>query len=144
MLKIWKELNGKNRSEVFLGAVQKIYLKQRISEIEKPKISKLFLTFEENEFSSNNQEKMVSINFKIHNSSKFNMFLRVETHFWKTSSNENIPLEFIWLRPQERVNSKIKTTINSSQTSGNLRLDFRIWEVGESEHLIHKTLNYNI
>ena len=142
LLKIWKNLKSENRAEVFFGAIQRIYRKQKFSVIEKPIISKIFVKFKENGFSSSDEEKVVLINFKIQNSSKSNMFLRAEAHFWRTTSNENLSPKFLWLKPGEKLESNIEATFIPIINSKSIRIDFRIWEVGSAEHIIHQTFNY--
>ena len=139
LLRIWNKLKGKDKSEVFLGAIERIYRNQKISEIIKPELTNLTVNFLENELSSNTEEKYFLIRYSIKNPSKSNMFLRIRTHFWGTISNENLPSEYLWLKPGEQVESKIKTVLFLSENTNNFRLDLRIWEVGSSEQLIHQT-----
>ena len=139
LLRIWKKLKGKQKSEVFFGAIERIYRNQKISENIEPKLTNMNVKFLGNELSSNTEEKYFLIRYSIKNPSKSNMFLRIRTHFWGTISNENLPSEYLWLKPGEQVESKIKTVLFLSENTNNFRLDLRIWEVGSSEQLIHQT-----
>ena len=144
LLKISKKLEGEKRSKIFFGAAQRIYSRQKFSGTAKPIISKIFLKFKENGFSSSDKEKVLLINFKIKNPTKSIIFLRAEAHFWRTGTNENLSAEFFWLKPGEKLDAKIETTLTPSINSKNIRLDFRVWEVGLAEHIYHQTLNYPI
>jgi len=144
LLKIWNELHEKEKSEVFLGAINRIYRKQRMSKIIKPILTKFSVKFLEDGLSSNTEEKYFLILYRIKNPSESNIFLRVNNHFWKTKSNENLPSEYFWLKPGELVESKIKIVLLPSENTQNIRLDFRIWEVGFSEHLLHQTIHVPI
>ena len=115
-----------------------------MSEIIKPKLTKLSVKFFEDELSSNAQEKYLLIHYRIKNPSLSNIFLRVNTHFWETNSNENLPSEYLWLKPGEEVDSKIKTVLLPSENTQNIRLDLRIWEVDSPKHLLHQTLDVPI
>tara|TARA_Y100001970_G_scaffold294006_1_gene445737 strand:+ start:4155 stop:4907 length:753 start_codon:yes stop_codon:yes gene_type:complete len=144
LLKIWNKIRGEERSNIFFGAIQRIYLKQKISKIVKPKILNLSLNLVKNESSISKEEKTFSINYHVKNLSKSNIFLRVEAHFWRTKSHEDLPPEFLWLNPGEQRKSKKKITLIPNERSKNIRLDFRIWEVGEDEYLFFQTIKHPI
>ena len=144
LLKYWTKLKGGEKSEVFLGAIKKIYRRQIITEKVKPKLLKFSVKFLGKELSKNSEEKNFLIHFVIENQAKSNILLRVDTHFWGTISNENVPSEYFWLNPGEQIESKIKTLLIPSDNSNNIRLDLKVLEGISSEKLIHRTINIPI
>ena len=47
-----------------------------------------------------------TISFRIINTTKSNLFLKLETNFWNTFSKDNIPAEYLWLEPEEKKDSQ--------------------------------------
>ena len=144
LLNIWKKLENDKRSEVLLGAMQRIYRNNRVSQIANPKLSRLYVNFLEKDFNRKNSKKNAILRYRIENLSKSAIFLRITVHFWKTSSKENFPINYLWLKPGEKIELKKKTKLFPAKHTNNIRVDFRIWEVGIQEKLLHETFNISI
>jgi hypothetical protein len=65
----------------------------------------------------------------------------VSAHFWKTRFQEELPPKYYWLPPGGRLEANLQTRFSAVEHTGDVRLDFRIWEVGRAEELLHKTVN---
>ena len=139
LLEIWKKLLVKNRSEVLLGAMERIYLQQRVPVVVKPKLKKLSVNF-----IGKDEKKNAFIEYHIKNASRYPIFLKVKINFWKTNSKENIPSEFLWLKSAGLEKSLIKTKLVPSEHTKNIRIDFRIFEIGSNNELLHQTIKVSI
>lgn len=144
LLAIWKKLQIADRSELLLGAMQRIYLHQRVPFVIQPKLKKLSVNFLGDKLTSDNEGKNALINYQIRNDSNNAIFLKVKINFWKTNSKEDLPSEYFWLKPAGNVESIIKTKLVPSEHTNNIRLDFRIWEVGISKQLLHQTIKVSL
>ena len=49
-------------------------------------------------------------------------------------------MDFLWLRPGEQIEAKKITKLFPAKHAKNIRLDFRVWEVGIEEELLHQTI----
>ena len=140
MLKIWKQLGGDKRFDIWLGAMKRIYRRSRVSKIAKPKLTRLNVNFLKRDFNTKKVEKNAILRYRIKNNSKSAIFLRISSHFWKTRIKENYPMDLLWLRPGEQIESKKMTKLFPAKHAKNIRLDFRVWEVGIEEELLHQTI----
>lgn len=141
MLKIWKQLGGEKRFDIWLGAMQRIYRRHRISKIVKPQLKRLYVNFLKKDFVGKKAKKNAILRYRIKNPSKSAIFLCISSHFWKTRIKENFPIEYLWLRPGEQIEAKKMIKLFPAKHTKDIRLDFRIWEVGINEELLHKTID---
>jgi len=144
LLKIWKKFKNDERSEILLGAMQRIYRKNRDSQNFKPKLKSLYINFLKKDFFGKKDENNAILRYHIKNLSKSAIFLRIKINFWKTSLKENHPVEFLWLGPGEEIKSKKMAKLYPIKHTKNIRLDFRLWEVGIEEKFLHKTIKIPI
>ena len=141
LLKIWRGLEDHKRSTVWLGAMQRLYWKNRISVGASPKLTSLTLKYLEKDPGVQTEEKAAAIQFRIDNPERSARFIRVSAHFWKTRIQEELPPKYYWLPPGGRLKANLQTRFSAVEHTGDVRLDFRIWEVGRAEELLHKTIN---
>ena len=140
LLKIWLESENNKRSSVWLGAMQRLYWKNRVSGDAAPKLTNLSVKFDEKDSANQSDVKTASILFRIDNPSPAPRFIRVSAHFWKTRIKENLPEKYFWLPAGGRIESSMQTKLLVVDHTNDTRLDFRIWEVGLSDQLLHQTL----
>ena len=144
LLKIWRELEDPKRSTVWLGAMQRLYWKNRISGGASPKLTSLTLNYLEKDPGVQTEEKNAAIQFRIDNPERSARFIRVSAHFWKTRIQEELPTKYYWLPAGGRIEANLQTRFSAVKHTGFVRLDFRVWEVGRAEVLLHKTVNIQL
>jgi hypothetical protein len=144
LLKIWRELENIERSEVWLGAMQRLYWKNHVSGGASPKLTSLTVNFLAIESAAQNDEKTVLLAYRIDNPARSPRFIRVSGRFWKTRIQENLPAKYYWLPARGRIESSMQTRFLAVDHTNDVRLDFRVWEVGLSEQLLHQTINIPI
>ena len=144
LLKLWRELEGNKRSAVWLGAMQRLYWKNRIIGGGSPKLTSLTLNYLENDPAIETKKKTATLQFRIDNSARSPRFIRVSAHFWKTLIQEKLPSKYYWLPAGGRIESKLQSQFSAVEHTDDVRLDFRIWEVGRTEQLLHETVNIPI
>ena len=140
LLKLWRELEANKRSTVWLGAMQRLYWKNRISGGATPKLKSLTLNYLEKDPAVENEEKTVFLQFRIDNPASSPRFIRVSAHFWKTRFLENLPSKYYWLPAGGRIEANLQTRFSAVKHTGDVRLDFRVWEVGLAKELLHKAV----
>ena len=144
LLKIWRELEDPKRSNVWLGAMQRLYWKNRISGGASPKLTSLTLKYLKKDLGVQTEGKAAAIQFRIDNPERSARFIRVGAHFWKTRIQEELPTKYYWLPAGGRIEANIQTRFSAVKHTGDVRLDFRVWEVGRAEVLLHKTVNIQL
>ena len=141
LLKLWRRLEDKERSVVWLGAMQRLYWKNRISGVPSPNLTSLTLNFLEIDSAVKTGEKSATLQFRIDNPAQSPSFIRVSAHFWKTRIQEKLPSKYYWLPAGGRIESNLQTPFLAAEHTDDVRLDFRVWEVGSADELLHKTVN---
>ena len=141
LLKLWRELEDKKHSVVWLGAMQRLYWKNRISGVPSPKLTRLTLNFFNQDSLAKTEEKTATLKFRIDNPAQSPSFIRVSARFWKTKIQEKLSSKYYWLPAGGRIESKLQTPFIAVEHTNDVRLDFRVWEVGLPNELLHKTLN---
>ena len=91
-----------------------------------------------------NKEKTVDLKFRIDNPAYSPRFIRVSANFWKTSNQENLPSKYFWLPAGGKIESKIHSKFSPVEHTNDVRLDFRIWEVGTTKELLHETFKIKL
>ena len=91
-----------------------------------------------------NKEKKVALKFRIVNPASSPRFIRVSAHFWKTSIQENLPSKYFWLPAGGKIESELQSKFSPVEHTNDVRLDFRIWEVGLIKELLHETFKINL
>ena len=141
LLKLWRELEDHKRSVVWLGAMQRLYWKNRIADGGSPELTSLTLNFLEKISTVEAEEKTATLQFRIDNPAQSPRFIRVSAHFWKTRIQENLPSKYYWLPAGGKIESNLQTPFLAVEHTDDVRLDFRVWEVGSADELLHKTVN---
>jgi len=141
LLKLWRELEDHKRSVVWLGAMQRLYWKNRIANRVSPELTSLTLNFLEKISAVETEEKTATLQFRIDNPAQSPRFIRVSAHFWKTRIQENLPSKYYWLPAGGKIESNLQTPFLAVEHTDDVRLDFRVWEVGSADELLHKTVN---
>tara|TARA_Y100000590_G_scaffold387867_1_gene461774 strand:- start:932 stop:1693 length:762 start_codon:yes stop_codon:yes gene_type:complete len=139
LLKIWQNMD--DNSPIWLGAMRRLYWKSRDTDPRSPVLKKIAFNFSDNLAESEIEEKTLKLLFQIENPAKTPRFIRVSANFWLTMTDENTPSKYFWISAGDRIESSIETNISPAFHSNKIRLDFRIWEVGLSEPILHRTGN---
>ena len=141
LLKIWRELGMNENSPIWLGAMRRLYWKSRGHDPRTPVLKSLAVNFTENSVETEIDEKTLNIFFQIENPANTYRFIRVSANYWLTITDENIPSKFFWIPADRHIESSIKAKIYPVSHAKNIRLDFRIWEVGVPKPILHRTGN---
>jgi hypothetical protein len=141
LLKLWRKLEDHKRSVVWLGAMQRLYWKNRIAGGASPELTSLTLNFIKRDSAVKTEDKTATLQFRIDNPALSPRFIRVSAHFWKTRIQEKLPSKYYWLPAGGTIESNLQTPLLAVQHTNNVRLDFRVWEVGRPDELLHKTVN---
>ena len=139
LLKIWRELKMDENSPIWLGAMRRLYWKSRGPDPRTPVLKSLAVNFTENLSDTEIDEKALNLLFQIENPANTSRFIRVSANYWLTITNENIQSKYFWIPAGGRIESSIKAHIYPAPHAENIRLDFRIWEVGVPESVLHRT-----
>ncbi len=139
LLKIWRKLEIDEKSPIWLGAMQRLYWKDRTPDQKTPVLKNITVNFAENSTESEIDEKELNLFFQIKNPANSPWFIRVSENFWLTMTDENFPSKYFWIPAGGSIESSIKTNISPYFHADNIRLDIRIWEVGVSETILHHT-----
>ena len=139
LLKIWRELGMDENSPIWLGAMRRLYWKSRGPAPRTPVLKSLAFNFKENSAETEIAERLITLLFQIENPANTSRFIRVSANFWLTITDENIPSKYFWIPAGGRIESSIKANIYPASHAENIRLDFRIWEVGVPEPILHRT-----
>ena len=143
MLKIWRGFGIDENSSIWLGAMRRLYWKSRGAVLITPILKSITINFDENRAENETEKKAVNIFFKIANPSITPIFIKVSSNFWLTITDENIPSKYFWIPAGGRIESHMKTFIYPSYKTDMIRLDFRIWEVGVPETILHHTEKFS-
>jgi len=141
LLKLWRELEDRKRSVVWLGAMQRLYWKNRIAGGASPELTSLTLNFLKTDSAVETEDKNATLQFRIDNPALSPRFIRVSARFWKTRIQERLPSKYYWLPAGGRIESNLQTQFLAVEHTNDVRLDFRVWEVGRPDELLHKTVN---
>ena len=76
---------------------------------------------------------------ELNNLSPVPHLIRVGAHYWRTRTQENLSDKFYWIPSGGRIKSSMQVRIFPVEHSSSMRLDFRVWEVGVSEPLLHQS-----
>ena len=144
LLKLWRKLEDKKRSVVWLGAMQRLYWKNRLSGRASPNLTSLTLNFLKRDSVLKSEDKTALLQFRIDNPGHSPLFIRVRAHFWKTRIQEKLPSKYYWLPAGGRIESNLQTPFLAVKHTDDVRLDFRVWEVGSADELLHKTVNITL
>ena len=139
LLRNWRELKNRERSEVWLGAVKRLYWKNYLPSKIPPKLTNLSVNFSKTYVDGEDDIKNAVLQYRIDNPSPMPRFIRVNAHFWRTRTQENLSDKFYWIPAGGRIESSMQVRIFPVGHSSSMRIDFRVWEVGVSEPLIHKS-----
>ena len=141
LLKIWREQDDDKHSNVWLGAMQRLYWKNHVSAKANPILTNITVTFLKNQSTVETDEKTATLMFRIINPASIPRFIRVRAHFWKTRIQENLPAKYFWLPAGGKIESSMQTPFAPVEHTKDVRLDFRVWEVGQAKQLLHRTIN---
>ena len=139
LLKIWRELGMDENSPIWLGAMRRLYWKSRGLDPRTPVLKSLGVNFTENSAETEIYKKVVNLSFQIENPANTSRFIRVSANYWLTITDEKIPSKYFWIPAGGRIESSIMANIYPASHAENIRLDFRIWEVGGPEPILHRT-----
>ena len=97
------------------------------------------VNFSENSAETEIDEKAFNLLFQIENPANTSLFIRVSANYWLTIRDENIPSKYYWIPAGGLIESSIKSNIYPTYHTDKIRLDFKIWEVGVTEPILHHT-----
>ena len=141
LLKKWRQLEKQERSEVWLGAMQRLYWKNYVPSEIIPKLKRIsvnpLINFDEEE----KEGKKVNLLYLIENPAPIPRFVRVTLQLWQTLIQEKIPEKYFYIPAGGSLKSKIPVRILPLAYAKNIRLDFRIWEVGVPKPMLHQTVS---
>ena len=126
-------------SPIWLGAMRRLYWKSRGPATRTLVLKSLAVNYTENSAETEIDEKALNLLFQIENPANTSRFIRVSANYWLTITDENIQSKYFWIPAGGRIESSIKANIYPVSHAENIRLDFRIWEVGVSEPILHRT-----
>ena len=139
LLKIWRELKKDENSPIWLGAMRRLYWKSRSPAPRTLVLKSLAVNYTENSAETEIDEKALNLLFQIENPANTSSFIRVSANYWLTITDENIPSKSFWIPAGGRIESRIKAIIYPASHAENIRLDFRLWEVGVPVPILHRT-----
>jgi len=139
LLKIWREWGMDEKSQIWLGAIRRLYWKNRGLDSRTPVLKSIDVNFTENSAETETDEKTLNLLFQIENPANTPRLIRVTANFWLTLTDEKIPSKHFWIPAGGRIESLIKANIYPASHAKNIRMDFRIWEVGTPEPILHHT-----
>ena len=139
LLKIWRELGMDEKSPIWLGAMRRLYWKNRGPDPRTPVLKSITVNFTENSSDTEIDEQTLNLLFQIGNPANTSRFIRVSANYWFTITDEKIPSKYFWIPAGGYVESSIKSNVYPASHAKNIRLDLRIWEVGVSEPILHRT-----
>ncbi len=145
LLKIWKESESKEHSTIWLGALKRLYWKNRVPDSKIPILTSLSVSYSEESSDAEkspvteNDKKVANLMFRIDNPASAPRFIKVSSNFWQTQTQENIDEKYYWIPAGGRIESSLQAQISPVSHVDYMRLDFRIWEVGVPDPLIHQT-----
>ncbi len=144
LLKIWlkrkqqKETSNPTHSKIWLGAIQRLYKKHYVPDSRLPEVSSLNIKLQ-NSLKNSENIYPARISIQIRNPAPFDRFVRMNVHLWKTRIQENIPDRYYWIHAGGRIETSLAMNLYPIKRTGNLRLDFKISDVGASNSMVHKT-----
>ena len=138
LLKIWRKTGMDENSKIWLGAMRRLYWRNRGHDSRTLVLKSLAVNFSENSDEPEIDEKALKILFEIKNPANTPRFIRVSSNFWLTMTNENIPSKYFWIPAGGHIESIINANIYPASHIDKIRLDFRIWEVGIPEPILHR------
>ena len=139
LLKIWKDFGINKNSKIWLGAMRRLYWKGRVPDPRTPILKRIAVNIDEILAESEIDEKELNLFFQIANPANTPRFIRFSVNFWLTITDENIPSKYFWIPAGGRIESSLKTNIYPSFHTDKIRMDIRIWEIGDSETILHHT-----
>ena len=139
LLKIWRELGVDENSPIWLGAMRRLYWKSRGPDHRTPVLKSFAVNFTENSAETEIGKKALNLLFQIENPANTSRFIKVSANYWLTITDEKIPSKYFWIPAGGRIESSIMANIYPASHAENIRLDFRIWEVGVPEPILHHT-----
>ena len=119
--------------------MRRLYWKSRGLDPRTPVLRSLAVNFAENSTETEIDKKALNLFFQIENPGNTSRFIRVSANYWLTITEENIPSKYFWIPAGGRIESSIKSYIYPASHTENIRLDFRIWEVGAPAPILHHT-----
>lgn len=138
LLKIWRESEIKEHSAIWLGAMRRLYRKNRAPDLKFPVLTSLSVNYSEKSSESDIDKKVANLLFQIDNPASAPLFIRVAANFWQTQTKESIPAKYYWIPAGGRIESSLQAHIYPASHTDKMRMDFRIWEVGVPEPLLHQ------
>ena len=138
LLELWKNQKVRTHSNIWLGSMKRIYMKTRISggmpiEIKNMKVNHL-----SNYSKAKDNINTVILKYLIENRSDHPRFIRSQAHFWKTRTKEDLNSKFFWMPAKSKVDATFKTNFVPVDHTNDVRLDFRVWEIGFPREILHE------
>ena len=141
LLKSWRQLDKHERSEVWLGAMQRLYWKNYVPSKIIPKLKSLSVNPSNNLAREEKDSKKLDLNYEIVNPAPVSRLIRVTIQFWQTRIQEKLPTKYFLIPAGGLLKSYYPVRILPVADAKSIRLDIRIWEVGVSEPLLHRTVS---
>ena len=141
LLKSWRQFKKHERSEVWLGAMQRLYWKNYVPSKIIPKLKSLSVNPSKNLTEGEKDSKKVDLFYEIENPAPVPRLVKVTVQFWQTRIQEKLPAKYFLIPAGGLLKSNFPVHILPVPYAKNIRLDLRIWEVGVSEPLVHQTVS---
>ena len=141
LLTRWRKLDKHERSEVWLGAMQRLYWKNYVPSEIIPKLKSLSVKYSKNVAEGDKDSNKSDLLYEIVNPAPVSRLIRVTLQFWQTRIQEKLPTEYFLIPAGGLLKTTMPVRILPVAHTKSVRLDFRIWEVGVSEPLLHRTVS---
>ena len=141
LLKIWRKLKNRERSEVWLGAVQRLYWKNYVPSEIIPKLKSLSVKYSKKGAEGDKDNNKSDLLYEIVNPAPVSRLIRVSLQFWQTRIQEKLPVKYFLIPAGGFLKTTMPVRILPVAHAKSVRLDFRIWEIGVSEPLLHRTVS---
>ena len=151
LLKRWRKLqhtNPENRnlkSDIWLGAITRLYQKKYVPDSRKPEISSLNIHIKKVSSGSKKEKKYSArVTYQIDNPSPFPRLVRFNLNLWKTRIRENIPERYYWIASGGRIETSLTINIYPIKATSFARMDFKVSDVAHPETNFHKTKHIHL
>jgi hypothetical protein len=94
LLTRWRQLDKHERSEVWLGAIQRLYWKNYVPSEIIPKLKSLSVKYSKNVAEGNKDSNKSDLLYEIVNPAPVSRLIRVSLQFWQTRIQEKLPAKY--------------------------------------------------
>ena len=121
--------------------MQRLYWKNYVPSEIIPKLKSLSVKYSKNVAEGDKDSKKSDLLYEIVNPAPVSRLIRVTLQFWQTRIQEKLPAKYFLIPAGGFLKTTTPVRILPVAHAKSVRLDFRIWEVGVSEPLLHRTVS---